>query len=385
MSLRAIMYISQEQHPFSTDDLRDLLHLAIDRNRENSITGHLHYESGYFMQYIEGEHRPVLETYRRIENDPRHAILHRVDIDIGSRRFPEWYMQWDEPSDLATDAAAVADLARTLKPFERVFDRDELDRVFTIYSRIAYDHLLRGFVAAKSESTELANIMSMAVHDLRAPVRSISALLDMYLADAGDKIGPEFVVIEKYIRSSLTRMEFLVDGILDHFEGEHQNRAEWVDIGPLIDEVTLTLKHTGRIGEVVYGALPRIRENPQRLWRVLSCLIMNGLKYNKAACPRVEISAERDDDVWRFCVQDNGIGIAPKYHERIFNMFTRLHDEGDYEGSGIGLATCRKLVEGWDGRIWVSSQVGTGSQFFFTVPMVAAEGPADAESSRSLT
>ncbi len=377
MKLRAIMYISQEHQSFSTDDLRALLQIAIDRNRQADVTGYLHYESGYFMQYIEGEADALHGIYTLIRRDPRHLIIYEAELDVSKRRFPEWYMHWEEPEDAQTEAAAIADLRRTIEPFQRVVDRQEHDRVLTIYSRMAY--VLRGVAVVKSENAELGRMMAMAVHDLRAPLQSIDALLDMYISDVGDRIDPKFADIEKYIRISLARLSFLVDGILDHFNAVGHTNIENVDAAKLVEEIARTTESTAP-GSVVMaaGPLPVVRANSSSLWRVLNGLVDNGLKFNAAAEPRLEVSAEWTDAHWQFCVRDNGIGIAPQHQGRIFEIFGRLHSQAAYQGNGIGLATCRKLVEDWGGRIWVSSAEGEGASFYFTVPRPTDGSEADA-------
>lgn len=368
--MRAIVYISQETQPFDSEGLRELLEVAISANRESGVTGYLHYESGYFLQYIEGEVGPLHETIGRISRDKRHTIFYRAEEEeTQERRFPDWYMGW-EGRDSATEfGTAISELTRTLKPLEQLHKSEELERAFSLYRQIAYDHLLRELVALKSQNDEVTGLLSMAVHDLRTPVRSITSLLEMYIEDAGDKIDPEFLDVAEFMNVSLARMTGLVDGILEHFETDAQVKTELVDTGELVDEIAKATLNNERACEVVkVGDFPVFPANPLRLWRVLNCLITNGLKYNQSEKRRVEISVELDEPYWQFCVQDNGIGIHPKHQQRIFEIFQRLHNQSDYQGTGVGLATCRKLVEHWRGKIWIASNEGEGSRFYFTHP-----------------
>jgi chemotaxis family two-component system sensor kinase Cph1 len=103
------------------------------------------------------------------------------------------------------------------------------------------------------------------------------------------------------------------------------------------------------------------------LKQLLQNLVSNAIKYRGDNSPRVNVSAAQLADVWQFAVEDNGIGIAPEYKERIFGVFKRLHANGNYSGTGIGLAICKRLVERYDGRIWVESQPGEGATFYFTI------------------
>ncbi len=107
--------------------------------------------------------------------------------------------------------------------------------------------------------------------------------------------------------------------------------------------------------------------------QIFQNLIGSALKYRSEAPPVVHVGARRDGDEWTFSVKDNGIGIDPKYQAQVFGLFKRLHSVAEYTGTGIGLAICKKLVERYGGRIWVESQEGEGSTFFFSIPEVPIE------------
>jgi signal transduction histidine kinase len=127
---------------------------------------------------------------------------------------------------------------------------------------------------------------------------------------------------------------------------------------------------------VTRGPLPTVSADRGQLAQVLQNLIGNAIHFRSDAAPTVEVRAERIDGFWRFSVRDNGIGIEPCYHERIFIIFQRLHG-GDRPGTGIGLAICRKIVAAHGGAIWVESQPGRGSTFFFTLPVESGRPPRE--------
>jgi len=121
-------------------------------------------------------------------------------------------------------------------------------------------------------------------------------------------------------------------------------------------------------GAVTCGELPTVASDPSHLAQLLQNLIGNGLKYCGDDPPHVHVSAENSGNEWTIAVRDNGIGIDSKYHERIFEIFRRLHTHDEIPGTGIGLAVCRRIVHRHGGRIWLESETGKGSTFYFAIP-----------------
>jgi signal transduction histidine kinase len=130
-----------------------------------------------------------------------------------------------------------------------------------------------------------------------------------------------------------------------------------------------------------FDRMPVVLGNESGLLQVFQNLIGNALKYCDTT-PEVKISAGRDHDYWQIVIQDNGIGIAPEHHEEIFGLFHRLHSRAKYPGTGIGLATCKRIVEQIGGRIWVKSALGEGSEFYVTLPAADAEASPQARAAR---
>jgi light-regulated signal transduction histidine kinase (bacteriophytochrome) len=125
---------------------------------------------------------------------------------------------------------------------------------------------------------------------------------------------------------------------------------------------------------VTHGPLPVIAGDETQIGQLFQNLIGNAIKYRNCEAPEVQVSCREKDNDWLFAVKDNGIGIDPRNAERIFITFQRLHTRGEYAGTGIGLAVCKKIVERHGGRIWVESELGKGAAFFFTVPRTLASG-----------
>jgi light-regulated signal transduction histidine kinase (bacteriophytochrome) len=120
--------------------------------------------------------------------------------------------------------------------------------------------------------------------------------------------------------------------------------------------------------EITQGNLPVVRADEVQLTQIFQNLIGNAIKYRSQEKPRIHIEAVEEDGEWRFCVSDNGIGIDPQYKDRIFGIFKRLHGR-ELPGTGMGLAICKRILERHGGRIWVESQPGQGSTFYFTLPI----------------
>ncbi len=143
-----------------------------------------------------------------------------------------------------------------------------------------------------------------------------------------------------------------------------------------LQDMELSIAESG--ATITYDPLPIVMADEVQLERVFQNLIGNAIKFHGPEPPRIHISASEMTDeatgrkFWRLAVRDNGIGIDPRFHERIFRIFQRLHSRGKYEGTGIGLAVCKRVIERHGGHIWVESELGKGSTFYFTLPGVEA-------------
>ncbi|MGE5516225.1 MAG: ATP-binding protein [Bacteroidota bacterium] len=226
--------------------------------------------------------------------------------------------------------------------------------------------------ALTRSNADLEQFAYVASHDLREPLRMVSSflgLLQKRLAGTLDQDCTEFL---DFARDGAQRMDRLVLDLLEYSRiGRQQRPVAEVDLAEVMTEVNrnlaAALDDTG--GTVTIAtALPIIVGDALELTRLLQNLVGNALKYHAADRPPVvEISAERAGDEWRVAVKDNGIGIAPEHFARVFGVFQRLHSREQYEGTGIGLAICKKVVEHHGGRIWVESEPGVGSTFSFTL------------------
>ena len=228
---------------------------------------------------------------------------------------------------------------------------------------------------------ELEQFSYSISHDMRQPLRMISSylqLLDMGLADRLDNEQREYL---DFAVDGARRLDQMLIGLLEYSRvGRKGEPAAWVDSRTLLDEALLFLRPAideAQADVQVLGEWPRLRVRPDEFLRLLQNLIGNALKFRIAGrLPEVHISSRTEGGEWRLSIADNGVGIAAGQIGRLFQVFQRLQSRIDYEGTGIGLAICRKIVEHHGGRIWVESAgEGQGSRFCVTLPVRESESP----------
>lgn len=221
----------------------------------------------------------------------------------------------------------------------------------------------------------LLHFTNAASHDLRAPLRTIAGFLGALAEDAGPSLDAQSRdYVDRSIKASL-RMAALLDSLLSYARLRRPVMAEQLDCNVLVAQVKsdLAAALTQAGAELRVGPLPNIRGDQDRIYQLFLNLVGNALKFQRPEVrPVVEVSAEAQDGEWRFCVADNGIGIAPEHCRTIFEAFQRLHNQSRYEGSGLGLAICEQIVEQHGGRIWVESVPNEGCRFLFTLSSTAS-------------
>ncbi|MFL5843671.1 MAG: sensor histidine kinase [Solirubrobacteraceae bacterium] len=215
---------------------------------------------------------------------------------------------------------------------------------------------------------DLERFAYVASHDLSEPLRAVSAfsqrLADRYRGKL-DADADEYI---DFILDGTERMRSLIEALLAYSRlGRAELRLAVVDTGALVADV-LTSLGSERIAFVDVGELPAVTADPTQLAQVFQNLIGNALKFVDDEAPAVRVTAEREGDGWRFDIADNGIGIDPRYAERIFDVFERLHTRESYPGAGIGLSICQRVIERHGGRISVMPGEDGGTVFSFTLP-----------------
>lgn len=218
---------------------------------------------------------------------------------------------------------------------------------------------------------DLEQFAYLASHDLKEPLRMVSAYITLLQRQYGSVLDENGRESLGFVLDGVARMNSLIDSLLTFARIEsHPREMGKVDCNSVVEKVLADLRI--RIDEtsakVTIEQLPVVQGEPAQLYQVFLNLISNSLKFCVNRTPEITISCLLRDKEWLFSVKDNGIGLEMGQADKIFELFKRLHGRTDFEGSGIGLAICRKIVERHGGRMWVESKAGDGSTFFFTVP-----------------
>ena len=251
------------------------------------------------------------------------------------------------------------------------------DTIQPILENVIKQAALNRLVA--EQQTALTVFAKVLVHDLKTPLQCVlgfGKLIETFLAQPN--VDNEKVIqLARRISEGALRMNALLNTLYAYTEADARPRRENVALSELLSGVLTDLDEVIRVSgaRVSYQGLPKVDADPAQLGQLMQNLIANGIKYCKAPTPEVSVdAAPQEDGGWRIEVSDNGIGIPKEHCINIFEPFRRLHRQGEYDGTGLGLATCKKIVGQHGGEIWCRSEVGKGTSFFFTLPASAAAG-----------
>jgi PAS domain S-box-containing protein len=224
--------------------------------------------------------------------------------------------------------------------------------------------------ALEQSNLDLQQFAYIASHDLKTPLRTISGFVDLLQINYGGQLDARGVDWIRRTSEGARRLEARINNLLSYSRLDSRGAPfESVDCGILLEEALEGLEAliNETEADINAGKLPTIMGDPTQLVQLFQNLISNGIKYRSASPPQVHVSAEEGNGEWVFSVADNGIGIDPQHHKRIFELFQRLHKQEDYPGDGIGLTLCRRIVGRHGGKIWLESQFGKGCTIFFTL------------------
>ena len=224
----------------------------------------------------------------------------------------------------------------------------------------------------RRSNQELEHFAYIASHDLQEPLRMVSSYTQLLAQRYKDKLDADADEFIHYVEDGVSRMRALINGLLVYSRvGTSGAAFELTDCEAAFDCALTNLQVAvdGSGAVITHHPLPVVMADASQLTQVFQNLIGNAIKFCSQELPRIHVAAEPRGNEWLFSIRDNGIGIDPQYHDRIFDMSQRLHSRTEYSGSGLGLAICDKVVKRHGGRIWVESQTGKGATFYFTIPI----------------
>lgn len=220
----------------------------------------------------------------------------------------------------------------------------------------------------ESVNNELKDFAYIVSHDLKTPLRGISTLAHWISDDYADKLGADGKGQMELLLSHVGRMHDLIEGVLQYSSvGRIREELVEVELGELVPEVIDNVAAPENISITIEDELPAIVGEHTRIMQVFQNLLSNAVKYMDKPAGQIRIGCVDEGDCWKFSVADNGPGIEERHFKRIFKVFQTVSDRDGYESTGVGLSVVKKIVEIYGGKIWVESEVGKGSSFFFTL------------------
>ncbi len=238
--------------------------------------------------------------------------------------------------------------------------------------RVIEEKLQKTLIELEESNEELEQFAYIASHDLQEPLRMVSSFLQLLVKKHTSQLNSEALEFINFAVDGSNRMRQLIKDLLAFSRvGTRGSPFEKTDMNGILKTVKDNLSESIKENEVkiMIKNLPEVIVDRTQIIQVFQNLISNAIKFKGKDNPIIEISAGKKKQCWKFRISDNGIGIEKQYMEKIFVIFQRLHTRNEYEGTGIGLAICKKIIERHGGRIWLDSTPGKGSEFFFTIPV----------------
>ena len=340
--------------------------------RFKEILGYQEHEfTNHFDSWVDhlhpDERLSVLEAlYEHLYHSSSYDIEYRLRTKFGEYRWIRARGQaiWNESGQATRMAGSIGDIT-PLKEAQSALYRTNQELERRVVQRTA--ELTRS-------NQELENFAYIVSHDLQEPLRKMKSFSQLLAKECQG----QFTENEKaqryldYIIDAAGRQRNMIQALLNYSRlGRNDSPKVFINLNAVIEKVIedLSISIAETQTTVTVSKLPTVEASATQMAQLFLNLIRNGIKFQGEAPPRIQIEAELQSSEWLISVQDNGIGLKPKYAERIFQIFQRLHSRSEYPGTGIGLAICRKIVEDHGGRIWVDSEPGQGSTFYFTLPV----------------
>lgn len=311
-------------------------------------------------------------------NDLSKGIIRKIDRESNSDelgRMAHSINNFSEKLQATATFAHETGLRNFDMPFKPLSDEDTLGKALVAMR----ENLRSGEVdleiknkELERKNKELEQFAFVASHDLQEPLRTISTFVELLQHQYKGNLDNKADKYLTYIIQASDRMRRLITDLLDYSKIGSQEEMQDLDCNIMLHEVLedLGAKITETGAVIKTEKLPILNGYQVEMKQLFQNLIVNAIKFTSTGiCPKIKISAERVLGHWQFAFSDNGIGIAKEHNEKIFIIFQRLHTRSHYQGSGIGLSHCKKIVELHKGKIWLESEVGEGTTFYFTIPL----------------
>jgi PAS domain S-box-containing protein len=278
----------------------------------------------------------------------------------------EFRVVWPDQSIRHVKADAIVVRDSSGKPLRIIGTNQDITD-----QRRAEDDLKRVLAELERSNTELEQFAYVASHDLQEPLRAVTGCVQLLQKSYGDKLEADAGELIRHAVEGAARMRKLIDDLLAFSRvGTHGKALEPTDCNAVLElalaNLTTALDETHAL--VTHDPLPTVTADPSQMLQLFQNLIGNAVKFHGERRPEIHVGAKLKDRKWLFSVRDNGIGIEPQYHDRIFVIFQRLHTRTEYTGTGVGLAICKRIVERHGGDVWVESEPGKGATVYFTIP-----------------
>jgi len=312
----------------------------------------------------------VNDKFVEIQGRPREAFIGKTAVEIQGKFEGYEQIEAEDKAILAGEKQVIGHIVTGIEDgkqmwFEYNITQEKLQEI----ALKEKNEQLEKYIES---NMQLENFAHIASHDLREPIRSVVSFGQLLKRKAADKLDKDESEYLDFIITASKNMTELINDLLAYALVDSQKPTfKDTQLEPLLEAILLQMQTA--IGEkqatINYNNLPeKIYGNPTQIAQLFQNLIANGIKFNRPGVPPVlTIFVKEVGHHWQFSVSDNGIGIAPEYHQRIFLLFRRLHTREVYKGSGVGLATCKKIVDLHQGKIWIESQEGQGTTFHFTI------------------
>jgi len=258
-----------------------------------------------------------------------------------------------------------------LNPIETIDAQMVLASIIDITERKIQEATLLKKAELEVRNKELEQFAYLASHDLQEPLRTVANYMQLFEEDYGAILDDEGKRYLKAVSSATLRMGILIKALLEYARLGSNTKLKYVDCADILNHVLADMHSTISATQAIIsiGPMPKLYVYEIEMYQLFQNLISNSLKFRRSqVIPEIKIEARELPGKWQFSITDNGIGIESKDFEKIFQIFQRLHTKQEFDGHGVGLANCKKIVQLHQGEIWVGSSPGVGSTFFFTIP-----------------